>query len=321
MHAVMEFAATLSPIEREVLACKYRGADRKPLGYKQIGRHLGLRRGDVLKAERGIDHKLERFATIISAGRLCGFRARAVASLAAGDATEEQATAARVHLQHCPACATAYKRHLNYVRGAEFQRRVAGLLPLPPLAAGVGGNSGVRDAIADWLSRPLGQQGAQAATDFASSGVGRGAGTAVALKLASLCLGGAGAVGACVAGGVMPDPFIDRSPVERSAKQVRHVKPERSSKRSGRAASRTPVPVLITPTATPRALPTSTPAAKRPRRPVTQGGTGPRDHERAPVIPAAPPRAAAAGKSGGAERPRAPSKPAPVPATGADEFF
>ena len=57
----------------------------------------------------------------------------------------------------------------------ELQRRIAGLLPMPPAAAD-GHDRGVRSLVADWFSRPFARDHAAAAVQMASSGAGRGAG-------------------------------------------------------------------------------------------------------------------------------------------------
>ena len=198
-HA-LDFAAMLTPLERRVHSAKYLDGERER-GYKQIARALGETIGAVRAAERAIGIKQERFAAILSAGRLCDFQAPAIASLAAGDATEHQATAAHVHLQGCATCRTHYKRHLRYLRTARFHGRVNELLP--PVTLTSDRRTGVRDLVADWAARLLGHDAPATATQLAAGGTGRGIGTAAALKLASLCLG-AGTLGLCAATGVVP---------------------------------------------------------------------------------------------------------------------
>jgi hypothetical protein len=78
---LLEFVSTLSPREREVFACKY-GSGVKELGRNTLSRALGLKIGEVRKAERGIAMKLERFITLVAAGALCSFRGPALDSLA-----------------------------------------------------------------------------------------------------------------------------------------------------------------------------------------------------------------------------------------------
>ena len=114
-----------------VLVCKY-GEEAAQQGRIAISRRLGLSIREVRRAERSIARKLERFAAIMSAGTLCVHRDPAIAALAAGSASEEQVLAARVHLHACPVCRAAYKERL---RTDELARKLAELLPAPPLLA------------------------------------------------------------------------------------------------------------------------------------------------------------------------------------------
>jgi hypothetical protein len=61
-ETLLEFAATLSSQEREVLACKYQG-DRE-LGRVLVAQRLCLATAQVRRAERSITRKLERFAAV-----------------------------------------------------------------------------------------------------------------------------------------------------------------------------------------------------------------------------------------------------------------
>ena len=72
---VREFAATLDPREQRVLRCKYDPAEPEPLGYKQVAQRLRWRIGVVRSVERAIRHKMDRFAAVYTAGRLCDARA------------------------------------------------------------------------------------------------------------------------------------------------------------------------------------------------------------------------------------------------------
>jgi hypothetical protein len=309
-HA-LDFAAMLTPLERRVHAAKYVEGERER-GYKQIARALGETIGAVRAAERAIGIKQERFAAILSAGRLCDFQAPAIASLAAGDATEHQATAAHVHLQGCASCRTHYKRHLRYLRTARFHDSVNQLLP--PVVVTNDRRTGMRDLVVDWAARLLGHDAPSAATQLAAGGAGRGIGTAAALKLASLCLG-AGTLGVCA---VTVGPL----------KATHHHKPP--AKVATKMPTATPTPtetepprphggVIVTPTPTPTSR--KTVRKRTASSSKTQGGSGPTSHEQAPVSPA---RSGSA--SGGASEfnptdQSEPASPAPIPAApGGSEF-
>jgi hypothetical protein len=306
-HA-LDFAAMLTPLERRVHAAKYLEGERER-GYKQIARALGETIGAVRAAERSIGVKQERFAAILSAGRLCDFQAPGIASLAAGDATEHQATAAHVHLQGCASCRTHFKRHLRYLRTARFHDNVNQLLP--PVVVSNDRRTGVRDLVADWAARLLGHDTPAAATQLAAGGAGRGIGTAAALKLASLCLG-AGTLGVCA---VTVGPL-----------KATHHKPP--AKVAAKSPTPTPTPtatepprphggLVVTPTPTPKKTPRkrSTATAK------TQGGTGATSHEQTPASQARTGSAAGGASEFNPTDQSGPASPAPVPAApGGSEF-
>lgn len=317
-RTALEFATMLSPRERQVFACKYGGELER--GYKDIARHLGLPVLQVRSAERSIAGKLERFAAIVSAGRLCGYRAPVVASLAAGRASEREGRTARAHLTHCAPCTAEFKRQLHYMHGAVFARKVAALLPVPPAAAReLRPGAGFRDALVDWLGRPVGSDAATSTAQLTTSGVGRGAGAALAAKLAALCLAGGGTVGLCVATGFLPPPGGSN---DRAQTPTR---PRTPASTPDRLPTRAEASLIATPT------PTPTPARRQRRRRSTgsarssaaQGGTTSTSHEQTPASPPVS-EATTAGGSGEfnfEQTPRAEPRPAPVPrAPGAREF-
>jgi hypothetical protein len=205
--------------------------------------------------------------------------------------------------------ATATRAH-----EAALERKLGQLLPVPPAIEHSRGRfAGWRDVAVDWIGRPFGSENAATATHLAASGAGRGAGGALAIKLATLCIGAGGLVGAaCVATGVVPT-----SPAPRAS--------ARPSPRTTPAPSTTPTSAARRGELTrARAAATATPTPTKPQRSKrTQGGSGPRDHENKPASPA-PSNAA---PNGGSEfdptfQPNAPPQPAPVPAApGSREFF
>lgn len=312
-RVALEFAARLAPTEQQVWACQHAAVAARPLGHTTIARRLGLPVGAVRAAVRSIEDKRQRFAAIYAAGRLCGYVAPAVAALAAGDATANSETAARVHLEidKCPTCRADYTRQLRYLRSARFHGKVGSLLPAPEITERVR-LGGLRDVIADWAGRLTGHDSAGTVGQLAASGAGRGVGTAAAVKLATLCFAGAGVLGACVATGVLPDH-----------KQPDHHPSKPTAAR--RPVARTPVAREPRPSLA-RATPTPTPRRRtRTQRAssATQGSTGPRSHEQTPASPA-PSNAAANGASefDPTYQPSGTPQPAPVPAApGGSEFF
>jgi hypothetical protein len=319
----LHFAALLEPRERAVFLCQHRDSGRRPAGTKRIARELGLSRLEVLSAQRSIAGKHERFATIYAAGRLCGYLQASVAALAEGDPSAHQAVsgrelAARVHLEieHCPTCTADYTRQLRYLNGARFHTQVAALLPATTDERVRSLGRGARDWLPDWAARLVAHEPTSTAGKLLTGGAGRGLGTAAAAKLATLCLAGAGAVGACVATGVLPLGAVDRPPPAVRATPT-------PTPRATPAAREPRLPHGVrTPTPTPTPRPTRRSTPKKSSNEKTQGGTGPRSHEQTPASPA-PPNAASGGASefDPSYQPSAPAAPAPVPAApGASEF-
>lgn len=268
IQVAVEFAAQLSERERRVLAAKYRGSRHKPLGYPQIARQLELTELEVRSAERAVKQQIERFATILAAGRLCDFRGPAIAALASGDAGKRDALVARAHLNHCAPCTTAYKQHLHYLQSAAFQGKVAALLPVPMSATEkIRPGAGIRDALVDWITRPFAHDGAAHAAQMASSGVGRGAGTALAVKLAALCIGGASTVGVCVTTGVLPNP-LHRPPKE----ERRSADDRQRAQRPDRLPTKVEAHLIPAPTPTPR--PERRSQRRRPESSRSSAGAG-----------------------------------------------
>jgi hypothetical protein len=312
-----EFAATLEPHERRVLVCKYDTDGSEPAGYKVIARRLGLGIGRVRSAERSIERKIERFAAVYAAGRLCDLRETAVTALAAGTADSRQATTALAHVKHCGHCRPYYAQQLRELGSDAFGRRVASLLPVAELQQR-GRLRGAWDALADTLARPFIHEGATTAAQLAAGGLGRGAGTIALLKLAGACMASATAVGVCATALVIPALDTPARP-DKPARKVA----EREAGPVGehnRLPSRAEQHVAPTPTATPKPAHSS---RDRDTPSDSQGGTGPSEHEQTPASPA-PANAATGGESefDPTYKPSRPSQPAPVQAApGSGEFF
>ena len=104
-------------------------------------------------AEAAIKQKLERFVAIMSAGRLCAYRAQTLATLGTAGLTDDAARAARVHLESCPACRIEHAARLRALRAGKLPREIANLLPLPPTGAAARGPRAIWDGVVEWTSR------------------------------------------------------------------------------------------------------------------------------------------------------------------------
>jgi DNA-directed RNA polymerase specialized sigma24 family protein len=116
-------------------------------------RLLGLPLGEVRSAARSANLKLDRVAAISAAGRMCQFRASAIAADAAGAADEHEARLARAHVSACVPCGRVYRQLRREMRGREFQRAaVAAFLPLPAVSTGHIGGGG---KLAIWIEQRI----------------------------------------------------------------------------------------------------------------------------------------------------------------------
>jgi hypothetical protein len=137
-----DFLAQLDPCERRVVSVMASYG----VGPVPAARLLRLPLGEVRAASRSANAKLDQVAVISAAGRMCGYRYRAIAAHAAGKASASETKAARAHVNACVSCRTVYRRLRREMRGRDFQRgAVAAFLPGPAVAAGHG----------SWLDRLL----------------------------------------------------------------------------------------------------------------------------------------------------------------------
>jgi len=121
------------------------------VGPVSAARLLGLPLGEVRSAARSANLKLDRVAAISAAGRMCQFRASAIAAEAAGAADEHEARLARAHVSACVPCGRVYRQLRREMRAREFQRAaVAAFLPLPAVSVGHVGGVG---KIAVWIEQ------------------------------------------------------------------------------------------------------------------------------------------------------------------------
>jgi len=168
--------ADLDPRERQVVSVMTSNG----VGPFSAARLLGLPLGEVRSAARSANSKLDRVAAISAAGRMCQFRAGAIAADAAGAATEDEARLARAHVSACVPCGRVYRQLRREMRGREFQRAaVAAFLPLPAISVGHVQGAG---KLAIWIEQRI---------HFMPRGSG---------ERAAEALGGAGIAKAAVAG-------------------------------------------------------------------------------------------------------------------------
>jgi hypothetical protein len=309
---LLEFAATLSDVERAVLACKYRGPS--DVGRVVLSQRLRMPTSEVRRAERSILRKLERFAAILAAGSLCSHRESAILSLAEGAPAGAQEAAARIHLRHCGACRLTYSTHLRAIRTGALQRRIGQLLPVPASTELTERRRGAPwEALWDWITKPLTHEATLSWSQVAAAG--RGAGGVIAAKVAALCLAG----GTIVGGGLYCVAQLHDQPPKtaiRAAPPVTHDRTPREPPlpSAGRTASTQHSKIV---TVKPR-------RTTRRRVSGTAFGRGPAAtrHEReVPISPAATtPSGAPLPEFEPGPAATAPPQPAAAPATGAPEF-
>src|SRR5271167_4755728 len=144
-----DLMADLDPRERQVVSVMASHG----VGPFSAARLLGLPLGEVRSAARSANVKLDRLAAISAAGRMCQFRATAIAADAAGAADEDEARLARAHVSACVPCGRVYRQLRREMRRREFQRAaVAAFLPLPAISAGHVGGAG---KLAIWIEQRM----------------------------------------------------------------------------------------------------------------------------------------------------------------------
>lgn len=131
MARAADFMAQLDEFEARVtVVMAVRGA-----GIRATARELGVPLKTVKAAAHSAQTKLEQVAAIAAAGRMCGYRQRAIEAHASGTARAEEVQAAQAHIAACTSCHSSYVRLVREMRRREFQRRAsAAFLPLPMLA-------------------------------------------------------------------------------------------------------------------------------------------------------------------------------------------
>lgn len=305
---LLEFAATLTETQREVLVRKYGG--EREIGRRVIARQLGVQPFEVRRAERAIAKKLTAFVAIVSAGALCESHDDAIAGLAAGKIDGASAAAARIHLEHCAACRVGYVELARSLRTGALQHRIAELLPLTITAEEASRHRGAPwDAWSDWAGRIFGSEATPTGIQVAAGA--RGLGAAAAMKLASLCIGGAVVLGGasyCVTTILDQDPPLSKSRPAPSPQEPR-------------TAAQGPAE-MIRPSAGAKVFKVKTRRAPKRARSSTSTSRRETEHERATAISPAVTTSSGApvDEFGPGPETTAPTPPAAAPSTGGPEF-
>lgn len=140
-----EFIAELTDLERRVFALVANGRS-----WRAIATALRMPEPAARKLTRACERKRERFLTLYTTGRLCGYRSQTISALQSGiergSLALDQAVA---HLRHCRKCQVQYRTDAPTLR-ATFDARVLGVLPAPAL---VGTHASLLDQLHASLSR------------------------------------------------------------------------------------------------------------------------------------------------------------------------
>lgn len=178
--------------------------------YVEIGEITGF---SQTKINRCLAEGRERFRQLVARGEdggRCAEMRPLLSAFCDGKAKPAEAAVLREHLRACAHC-RATLRAYRAAPGA-----AAALAPALPLHASLWGRA--REALGELLGRS-GDTGAQVAVG------GSGGGIAAAVKIAAVCVAGAGGAAACVAGGVVPSPLDsgpghDPAPIERLVSEI-----------------------------------------------------------------------------------------------------
>ena len=184
-----DFMAALNAFERRVVVVMAVSGG----GVKLAARTLGVPIKTVRAAARSADEKLEQVAVIAAAGRMCSYRHPAIVAEASGLATEDQAQAARAHVEACRSCRLLYVGLCREMRERKWQRRAAAaVLPAPMLT--VRGHGGGLGRLAAFIAnRPVGGSGGNAervAGVLGGGGIAKAAAAGTAIVVAGGALTG-----------------------------------------------------------------------------------------------------------------------------------
>ncbi len=326
-----EALRALKPDEAQALMMRAHG-----LSYQEIGDRNGW---SFTKVNRAVTEGRRRFMRAyagIEAGDECERFGPTVEALARGEATSRQVLEIRPHLRHCTACrATVRDLHLSKLRRASLLWPAIGVTAdrdIPSLetvleierpAPDPGWLTSIKHELTGIVHRLNASDAATGIHLATSSGGGR---ISALAAVVALCLSSLTAGTVCVVTGVIPDP-LERlqadSPRLVERKPVRQRAPRASARdvveRIEATALPQPPPRPVT---TPEPQAERQPAPREERRQASRDpaqGTGPADHENAPISPA-PATAAVSAETFTPESPSSPPQPAAAPATGGGEF-
>jgi hypothetical protein len=163
--------------------------------------------GRWTKVNRCLAEGRERFRGLVARsedGSRCAEMRPLLSAFCDGEAKAGEVAELREHLRACARC----RATLRTYRAAPAAAAV--LLPSMPLPRSLWERA--QDAVGNLFGRHGGEAASQAAA-------GSGAGGVAAVKIAVVCLGAAGGAAACVAGGVVPDPFAHGHAGDRPRKE------------------------------------------------------------------------------------------------------
>jgi RNA polymerase sigma factor (sigma-70 family) len=161
--------------------------------YAEIGEITGY---SPTKVNRCLAEGRERFRGLVARsedGSRCAEMRPLLSAFSDGEAKGEEVAELREHLRACARC----RATLRTYRAAPAAAAV--LVPSMPLPRSLWERA--QDAVGNLFGRHGGEATSQAVAGSGAGGVG------VAAKIVVVCLGAASGAAACVAGGVVPDPF------------------------------------------------------------------------------------------------------------------
>jgi RNA polymerase sigma factor (sigma-70 family) len=169
--------------------------------YAEIGEITGF---SHTKINRCVAEGRERFRSLVSRsedGRRCEELSPLLSAFCDGEASGEDAAAAREHLRACAHCRSTMRAYRAAPRAA------AALVPALPVSLTL--MERAHEAFASLHSRLPWQGGAgnSFASQVTAAGGTPGAGMVGLAKVLAVCVGTAGGAAACVAAGVVPSPL------------------------------------------------------------------------------------------------------------------
>jgi RNA polymerase sigma factor (sigma-70 family) len=188
-----EALQALKPAELTALSLLAEG-----YSYAEIGERTGY---SPTKINRLLAEGRARFRGLIARhedGTRCRELAPLLSAFCDGEGSRDEADVVREHLRACAGCRATMRAYRRAPRLA------AALAPLLPTSRSLLGR--LHDLASSAASRLTGVGAESPAAQTAATSAAPSAGVAAIAKLATVCLGAAGGVAACVATGVLPPP-------------------------------------------------------------------------------------------------------------------